>query len=84
MIHGETHREVADEIVDRYYERLAWTVELPKGVNWVKWKVKKDFGGWVLYNVNAPMETMFSAESWQQAFELACKYSRYNWEVNIE
>lgn len=73
QITGHCHQEVVDP-----------SNGLPDGYRWVKWRVKKDFGGWNAYNVNAPMDTMVSAKSWKSAYELARKYSRYNWEVNVE
>lgn len=57
---------------------------LPDGYRWVKWRVRKLYGTWVYYNVNAPTDTMLSADSWAQAVENARLYSRYNWTVNVE
>lgn len=57
---------------------------LPDGYRWVKWRVRKCHGNWVYYNVNAPIDTMLFADSWEQAVKNARLCSRCNWTVNVE
>lgn len=57
---------------------------LPDGYRWVKWRVGKLNGTWVYFNVNDPLCTRFTADTWEEAFKNACRCSRYNWTVNVE